>query len=241
MRRITTAVALSLLFASAAHAQTTRVSISSTDFVVTPAFNNVPLFSFEIEINAPLAAGVYDDPAIVSVFYTVQGNLANTPSGFPAFALERDISGTEFYAQGSSLSFEISPNAVLDDGVQVAELVGADIVFTFNGREIDNGRFHPALFELRADGTGRIQNSNNIVTQDPLLQVDFGDEYITDLAFDPGNLTLMTAINPPPPPPPGGFSRGGGSVSLAMLAGLLLIAIAVAASRRRSRVSVRSM
>jgi hypothetical protein len=82
----------------------------------------------------------------------------------------------------------------LSDGVQVSELVGDGVVLTFNAREIDNGRFHPALFELSADGTGRIQNSDNIHTLDPLNEVDFGEEYITDLMFDPGNTTVITDV-----------------------------------------------
>jgi len=123
----------------------------------------------------------------------VVGDLADgTPSGFTSFALEREITGEDFYAQGSMLQFEISPSAVLDDGVQLAELAGGDLVFRFDGRELGNGRFHPALFELRADGTGRIQNSNNVPTLDPLLEIATGSEYVTDLTFDAGNTTLFT-------------------------------------------------
>ena len=118
-------------------------------------------FNFNIEINVPLAPGNYINPDIVSVTYQVQGALVpGTPSNFPAFNLQRTITGADFYAQGSSLSFEIAQSAVLTDGVQIAELVGNGIVFTFNGREIDQSRYHPALFELNADGTGRIQNES---------------------------------------------------------------------------------
>jgi len=42
-----------------------------------------------------------------------------------------------------------------------------------------------------SDGTGTIQNSNNVPTQG--VEVDFGEEYITNLAFDPGNLTIVEA------------------------------------------------
>ena len=49
--------------------------------------------------------------------------------------------------------------------------------------------------ELYADGTGRIQNSNNIHTVDPLLEVNFGDEYITDLSFDVSGTTLFTIVD----------------------------------------------
>jgi hypothetical protein len=165
------------------------------DFQVTNTFSNVDIFRIRVEIAAPLAAGVYNNPDIVTVKYQVMGDLVpGTPSGFPAFDLQRAISGAEFYAQGSSLNFEISDTAVLSDGVQVSELVGDGVVLTFNAREIDNGRFHPALFELSADGTGRIQNSDNIHTLDPLNEVDFGEEYITDLMFDPGNTTVITDV-----------------------------------------------
>ena len=138
------------------------------------------------------------------------------------------MTGAEFYAQGSSLNFEIAPFAVLSDGIQVAELVGDGTVFTFNAREIDNGRFHPALFELNADGTGRIQNSDNIHTLVPLLQVNFGDEYITDLIFDPGNTTLIAGVPDPVIP-----DRGGGGVSPVMIVALML-GFAFQASRRKS-------
>ncbi len=181
------------------------LSIDSDDLQVTPVFSDVDFFSIDIEIDAPLATGVYTNPEIIRVTYQVTGDLvAGTPSGFASFDLQRSISGDEFYAQGSSLSFEISQNAVLSDGVQVAELVGAGTVLTFNGREVDNGRFHPALLELDADGSGQIQNSNNVPTLVPLLEVDFGAEYITDLGFDAGNTTVLRRT------PEGTLSGGGG-------------------------------
>ncbi len=166
--------------------------------------------------------------------YRVSGDLvAGTPSGFPSFALERVIDGADFYAQGSLLIFDVSDTAVITDGVQVAELDGPTLVFTFNGREIDNGRFHPALFQLNNDGTGRIQNSNNIVQQNPLIQVGFGEEYITDLTFDAGNLTLFTAaVGPQPPPVNFGSSSGGGAVSLVFFAALWLLVVHAAMRRR---------
>jgi hypothetical protein len=197
-----------VFLATAANAQTTTLSVSSSDFQVTNTFSDVDFFTIDIEIDQPLAAGVYDDPDIVRVTYQVTGDLvAGTPSGFPSFDLQRSITGTEFYAQGSSLSFEVDAAATLEDGIQVAELVGNGLVLEFDGREIDNGRFHPALLQLNADGTGTIQNSNNTPTLDPLLEVDFGEEYITNLVFDPGNLTVL---NRPPPVTPGGDSGGGG-------------------------------
>jgi hypothetical protein len=180
---------------SGALAQNMILRTANGDFQISNTFSNVDIFNIRVEIAAPLAAGVYNNPDIIRVSYSVIGDLVpGTPSGFSTFELRRGISGTDFYAQGSSLNFEISPSAVLSDGVQVAELVGDGVVLTFNAREIDNGRFHPALFELSADGTGRIQNSDNIHTLDPLNEVDFGEEYITDLMFDPGNTTVITNI-----------------------------------------------
>ena len=205
--------------ASGANAQTMLLSVSSDDFVVTNVFSDVDQFAIDIVIDVPLASGNYVNPDIVSVSYSVTGSLTpGTPSGFNAFALQRDMTGAEFYAQGSSLSFTISSNAVLSDGVQVAELAGNGIVFTFNGKEIGNGRFHPALLELNSDGTGRIQNSDNIIVENPLQQINFGDEYINDLAFDPGNTTLLTGELPPKK------KKGGGAFSFLTIASLLLLA-----------------
>ena len=103
----------------------------------------------------------------------------------------------------------------------MAELGGNGIVFSFNGREVGNGRFHPALLQLNADGSGTIQNSNNIVTEVPLQQVAFGEEYITDLQFDPGNTTLIGAGGNPPV-----VRRGGSGTMTAteLLLGILLAA-----------------
>jgi hypothetical protein len=209
------------------------ISTSNTDYQISNVFGNVSTFNFRIEIDAPIGTGVYVNPDIVSVSYQVTGSLAaGTPSGFTNFNLQRTMTGQEFYDQGSSLSFEVSPAAVLGDGIQIAELVGNGVVFSFNGREIDNGRFHPALFELNADGTGRLQNSNNIHTLDPLNEVTFGEEYITDLTFDPGNLYFT---NIPPHTDPGGGN--GGTVSLAeIVVGLLLLAF-VARRRRKQLIS----
>ncbi len=119
---------------------------------------------------------------------------------------------------------------MLTDGVQIAELVGTNIVFTFNGREVGNGRFHPALLELDADGTGRIQNSNNVIVENPLQEVDFGEEYITDLMFDPGNTTLIAAAPVPPVPNRGG---GGGAWSPLGMGLLILVCLSAVQGRRR--------
>jgi hypothetical protein len=75
------------------------------------------------------------------------------------------------------------------------------------------------LLELRSAGTGTIQNSNNVPVQGPPpVEVDFGEEYITNLGFDPGNLTIVAA-------PVTIGSSGGGAMSplapaLMLLAGL---------------------
>ena len=210
------------------------ILISSNDFQITNVFSDVDTFDIAIEIDLPLASGMYVNPDIVGVSYSVTGSLTpGTPSGFTNFALQRDITGTEFYAQGSSISFEIVPGAVLSDGVQVDELVGNGIVFTMNAREVGNGRFHPALLEIDSDGTGRIQNSDNVIVEVPLQQVNFGDEYITDLMFDPGNTTLIveTPVLPPPPTDPVPFSGGSGATSIVDIGVLVTLAFTACAIR----------
>lgn len=142
--------------------------------------------------NAPLAAGRYANPLLNGVSYAVSGSLvAGTPSGFPAFALQRDIHGAEFYAQGSSLRFTIDAGADPSDGLHVSELTGTTGVFVFNGHENNTGRFHPALLQLNSDGTGSIRNSDNIgAGPGKNIDVDFGEEYITNFTFDPAFATL---------------------------------------------------
>jgi hypothetical protein len=191
------------------------LEFDSNDFTVTPTFSNVRTFAFSVEVTGPLVAGVYVDPALVGVEYSVSGQLATTPSGFPSFALQRTIGGAEYYTQGSSLDFEISATADLTDGLQVSELVGSVGVFVFDGREVGTGRYHPALFELNADGTGSIRNSNNMGGVNPgsgqVVDVQIGDEYVTLLAFDPNALTLAV-------PEPG--SEAMAAAALAVLAWL---------------------
>ncbi len=198
-------IAIQLLTTSV-KAETMLLSVNNSDFQITNVYGDVDLFTIDIEIDLALEPGLYVDPEIINVNYRVFGNLeAGTPSGFPSFDLRRNISGEMFYAQGSSLNFEIAQNADLTNGVQAHELIDNGFILTLNAREIDNGRFHPALFELYVDGSGRIQNSNNVHTLDPLLEVNFGDEYITDLIFEPMITTLITAIEEPDPtstPPP---------------------------------------
>ena len=216
IRRISLTI-IALTAFSAAGAQDMRLSFDQDDFVVTNVFSDVDTFSFDIQFAVPLRSGSYVNPDITSVSYAVSGTLvAGTPSGFPAFALVRDMTGDEFYAQGSSISFDIAGNAVLRDGIQVEELSGNGIVFTFNGKEVGTGRFHPALFELSADGTGMMQNSDNIIVEVPLQQVAFGSEYINTLVFDPGNTTILTGTVK---------KKGGGMMEYVTLLGLLSLAL----------------
>jgi len=219
------------VWSAMAFAQSMTLNVSNENFEVTNVFSDVDEFSFTIEIDEPLAVGVFDNPPIISVSYRVFGRLvAGTPSGFPSFELVREITGEEFYAQGSSLSFEIADTAVLEDGVQIVELAGSEMVFQFNGREIDNGRFHPALFQLNADGTGRIQNSNNVPTLEPLLEVEMGSEYINDLFFDAGNITLITGTGASSIQTDTG---GSGQTSVVEIVALLLFSLIVLAQPAR--------
>jgi len=137
---------------------------------------------------------LYVNPPIIDVTYQVKGTLPpGAPSGSRTLNLQRYLTGPEFYAQGSSLRFEISQNAVLIDGVQIAELAGTGTVLTFNAREINTGRYTPPILTLDAGARGRLQNSNNVPSVDPLVTVDFGEEYISNLLFDPGNTTIIRA------------------------------------------------
>ena len=133
MLRLIVALLIGLSAITVANSQTMLLSTTSRDYQVTNVFSDVDFFAIDIEINAPLRPGVYVDPEIINVTYQVTGELEpGTPSDFSAFDLMRNISGAEFYAQGSSLSFEISQSAVLSGGVQAVELVGNSIVLTFN-------------------------------------------------------------------------------------------------------------
>ncbi len=181
------------------HVAADLLSFEAADFALNPIFSNVVTFQFSINIAEELIAGTaYTDPALINVEYKVSGTLAGTPSGFPAFALERSMGGAEFYAQGSSLAFEIKAGANLSDGLQVSELAGVDRVFLFDAREVGTGRYHPPIVELNADGTGLIRNSNNVGGINPAtnmeVDVDYGEEYITELSFDPATLTLVDKV-----------------------------------------------
>lgn len=197
-------------------------------FDLVNVFSDVDEFQIYVEIAGELEPGVYNNPDILRVYYQVVGNLtAGTPSGFSSFNLQRNISGIEFYGQGSSLSFEIAESANLIDGVQADELIDNGTILTFNAREINNGRFHPAIFELYFGGAGRIQNSNNIVSEQPFQQVEFGAEYINDLTFEADQVTLLFPFNESAPSPlPGNRSRGSGSIGellLLIVSALLLV------------------
>lgn len=177
-----------------AYAQSALLITSNEDFALTAVRSDIGLFSFNIELDVALVAGMrYENPPMQRMDYRIIGDLvAGTPSGFTSFDLQREFEGNAFYEQGSSLVFEISPSAVLDDGVQLAELAGESVVLLFDGRESATGRFHPARLELRADGTGQLLNSNNQPGEDTGSTIAAGSEYIIDLAFDPGNTTVLS-------------------------------------------------
>lgn len=202
LRRCICSVALAISALICAPSQAAIITFGASDFVLNPTFSNVQTFDFTIDIAGPLTAGAtYTNPTLNSVTYNVFGTLTTTPSGFPAFNLVRNIGGAEFYTQGSSLMFSISAAADLSDGLQVSELTGTDPVFVFNGREVGTGRYHPALFQLNSDGTGSIRNSNNMGGTNPgsgmVVDVDFGEEYITELTFNASSLTLSAAVPEP--------------------------------------------
>ena len=183
-------IALYVLLISA-QATAFTLQFGNEDFILSPVAGNVQTFQFTIDIDATLAAGIYENPPLVQIDYQVSGEpVVGSPSDFPAFALERSINGTEFYQAGNELVFEIADTAVLSDGIQAVELVGTTVILSFNAREEGTGRFHPAELELRADGTGLLQNSDNVPDiAEP--GIPLGSEYITGITFDPGNLTLL--------------------------------------------------
>ncbi|MEL6869559.1 MAG: hypothetical protein AAFO81_07140 [Pseudomonadota bacterium] len=241
MIRAILSLVLCVPFASAL-AQTSTFALSDADFTVSPIFSDIREFDITIEIDEPLRAGIFDDPFLVEVDYSVTGTLTQgTPSGFNAFALQRTLIAQEFYTQGGTMSFQVDLAANLDDGVQASELVpdANGIILTFNAREVDTGRFHPALLVLSADGTGSIRNSNNIIALNPLQEIMEGDEYITDLTFIPAEFTLFdVSPEPTPEPPPGetpigGFGPGSGSGAFGLPEALFLFVVSLVARRRR--------
>ena len=198
-----------LATAGTAHAQFS-LTFDDGDFAIGTDFNIVDGFDFQIDVAAPLLAGMtYNNPALDGVVYEVAGRLPEgSPSGFPGFILQRTIGGNEFYSQGSSLSFEIAADADLTDGLQIFDLVAdptTNIAFELNAREVGTGRYHPPLLQLRSDGTGLLQNSNNFGGDNPQdntdeeIDVDFGEEYIADLTFDVSSFTLADPVGVPEP------------------------------------------
>ena len=187
------------------------VSFDSDDFGITSVFNDVESFNFSFEVDEPLIAGMtYNDPTLQSVDYSVFGLLPQpTPSMFPAFLLNRTIAGADFYnlSPDATLNFAIAASADLSDGLQINELSGTGTVFEFNARELnqDPGRYHPPIFTLDSDGTGRLVNANNQSTfnnpppptgSGELVDVDIAEEYDVALSFDT-NLTAVTAVPEP--------------------------------------------
>ena len=76
---------VALIISPIANSQTMNLSISDADFQVTTVFNEVGTFDIAIEFNSALDRGVYNNPDIVSVEYSVSGTLVDpTPSG-PVF------------------------------------------------------------------------------------------------------------------------------------------------------------
>jgi hypothetical protein len=215
MRRFGLAAVLSLAPAALAGPATAfQLLLSNADFATAPEFGVVENFSFEIDLAGPLVAGAsYDNDSIVLVQYLVRGRLSTnppTPSGFSGFRLDRfpsgegPISAADWIGQGSSIAFEVAASANLSDGLQLSELVpgAGGLLFELDAREferLDRARYHPPLLQLFENGTGVLQNSNNSSgstgTTNPgtglTVDVDFGEEYITNLAFDPREITLV--------------------------------------------------
>lgn len=170
-----------------------------TDFSHTDVVSDIRIMDFVIDLDATLAPGVFVDTAVNQIDYRIFGVLVpGTPSGFPAFDLNRTIVGNDFYTQGGSMRFAIAAGADLTDGLQVSDLVdnGVDPVFELNAREVLTGRFHPAHLRLFGDGTGILQNSNN-VPNGMIGEIAAGAEYVTNLNFAPATFTLVAAVPEP--------------------------------------------
>lgn len=207
-------IAAAVLAIAAPHSQAAfTLSFDHSDFGITSTFNNVRQFSFEIVIDDDLVAGMaYSNPSLVSVDYRIVGVLTSpTPSMFPGFNLMRTVIGADFYnlSPDAELSFAIDLSADLTDGLQFSELSGSGTVFSFNAREFNQnpGRYHPPIFSLNSDGTGRLVNANNQSTFNnpppPLgsgLPVDVlvAEEYDVSLSF---NTSLLIAVPEPSPWP----------------------------------------
>jgi len=197
-------VAIGLTHAVVTDARAFQIDIANPAFASqTNTFSNVTSFQIVIGVATPLAPGVYANPALGDIEFLVSGGLdPTTParmanSAFVAFAVDdiSTLSGQDFYDLGNSLSFEIAGSANLSDGLQVSELVGSGLVFEFDGRELGTGRYHPPILQLFADGTGLLRNASNTGGINPFTGVEVnaiaGDEYVTELTFNPASLTLV--------------------------------------------------
>jgi hypothetical protein len=186
------------------------IEISNNQFLsLTNAYSGVSTFSISIEVLGDLGSGTFANPALGDIEFLVVGTLdPTTParmanSAFTNFAVNdiSTFSGQDFYDVGNSLQFEIASGVDLTDGLQVSELVGSGLVFEFNARELDTGRYHPPILQLFSDGTGSIRNSNNTGGINPFTGVEvnatIGDEYIVDLTFDPANMTIAAPVPEP--------------------------------------------
>ena len=180
------------------------IEISTAQFTsTTNLFSEVTSFNISIDVLAPYMPGVYLNPTLGDIEFLVRGRLdPTTParmanSAFTGFAVDdiATLSGEAFYDLGNSLSFEIAGDADLNDGLQASELVGSDLIFEFDGRELGTGRYHPPIIQLFANGQGTIRNSNNTGGINPFTGVEvnatIGDEYSATMTVLPSDLTLV--------------------------------------------------
>lgn len=194
---------------------------------LTPEFSAVRDFAFEFDLTGAFANGQrIGNGNVDEVRYIVSGALSRnplTPSGFSAFRLNRfpngegPISREDWLAQGSRIEFKIASDALLGDGLQLSELVPGKkngAILTIDAREfkrLDVARYHPPQLLLYPDGTGLLRSSNNSSggtgTVNPgtgrTVDLDFGDEYITNIDFDPSAITIVAARPGTPVPEPG--------------------------------------
>ena len=190
---------------SASHAHAVVINFNNSDFALTTTLGNVTSFEILIDLAGFLTPGTsYSNPALNRVAYLVEGAPdANSPSGFPMFRLQQDLSGSELYDLGGSLNFTVLSGADLSDGLQVSDLTSSG--FVFDALQTDSGRFHPPLVTLLTDGSGIICDS----------LFDCGEEYITELSFEPESLTLSPS---PVPIPPALYLFSAGAIGLPVIA-----------------------